>query len=127
MKTLPAALIVVLIYISPQACAAAEADGFRGLTWGTEFSTVKDTMTFVRTDPSSGGVNFYKRADEEMQIGDGNLTTVEYGFWQDQLSNILITFTGFQTLMPFVLQRKPGLVNHASRTGTATNIIGLEK
>lgn len=52
-------------------------------------------MTFVRTDPSSGGINFYKRADEEMQIGDGNLTTVEYGFWQDQLSTILITLTGF--------------------------------
>lgn len=32
MKTLPAGLIVVLIYISPQVCAAAEADGFRGLT-----------------------------------------------------------------------------------------------
>jgi hypothetical protein len=65
--------------------------------------------------------------EESTMIHSKSSHLIEYGFWQDQLSNILITFTGFQTLMPFVLQRKPGLVNHASRTGTATNIIGLEK
>ena len=34
--------------------AAHEPDGFRGLKWNTEFSTVKNSMKFVGTEDTRG-------------------------------------------------------------------------
>jgi len=40
--------------------AFAEADGFRNIKWGTDFSTLTD-MQYVRTDPSHGGIEIYTK------------------------------------------------------------------
>lgn len=75
--------------------AFAEGDGFRGLKWGTEFSTVKGDMNYVRTDPSYGGVKIYAKEDDELRIGGASLQSIEYGFWQDRLSSVMIRFKGY--------------------------------
>lgn len=75
--------------------AFAEADGFRGLKWGTEFLTVKDSMKYIRTDPSYGGIKIYSRNDDELKIGGAILESIEYGFWQDKFDSVTIKFKGY--------------------------------
>ena len=60
MKTLLIAAVLVVSTLS-QTTSAAEADGFRGLSWGTEFSTVANSMTLLGKDSSYGGAELYKR------------------------------------------------------------------
>lgn len=71
--------------------AFAEADGFRGIKWGTEFSSIKDSMTYIRTDPSYGGIKVYSRKDDDLKIGGAELESIEYSFWQDKFCNVFIT------------------------------------
>ena len=48
-------MILAALAIESDPIAYADAGGFRGLQWGTKFTTVKDDMNYVRTDPSYGG------------------------------------------------------------------------
>ncbi len=75
--------------------AFAEADGFRGIKWGTEFSTVKDSMTYLRTDPVYGGIKIYSRKDDDLHIGGATLESIGYGFWQDKFCSVDIQFKGY--------------------------------
>lgn len=72
----------------------AEASGFRGLAWGAEFSTVKDTMRFKADDPRYGGMKIYTRIGDELKIGGAELVSIEYSFWQDKLEGVKIYFKG---------------------------------
>jgi hypothetical protein len=70
----------------------AEVDGFRGLKWGTELSVVESEMTYIRTDPSFGGIKYYRKLGDELKIGGAELENIEYGFWRDRLCCVLIDF-----------------------------------
>ena len=72
-----------------------EPDGFRGIKWGTDISTLKD-MEYVKTDPSYGGVKLYKRKNDKLQIGDSELISILYGFWKDKFSSVTIYAKGFK-------------------------------
>jgi hypothetical protein len=74
--------------------ASAEADGFRGLKWGTEFSAIEGEMTYSRTDSSYGGVKMYKRKGDGLTIGGAELKSIEYGFWRNRLCSVMITLEG---------------------------------
>jgi hypothetical protein len=71
------------------------AGGFRGLKWGTEFSTVKDSMIYLKTDPSHGGIKKYSKKDDDLKIAGATLESIEYGFWQDKLCSVDIKFKGY--------------------------------
>src|SRR5262249_17028909 len=71
----------------------ADADGFRGIKWGTELSAVQD-MTQIGTDPSYGGVKKYSKKSDELKIGGADLESIEYNFWQDKLFSVTINFKG---------------------------------
>lgn len=73
----------------------AEVDGFRGLKWGTEFSTVKESMIYKKTDQSYGGIKIYSKKDDEFVIGGAKLENIEYGFWQDKLCSVIIKLKGY--------------------------------
>ncbi len=66
-----------------------EADGFGGLKWGTEYSTVKDELIYVCTSPAYGGIRFYTRKNEELTIGSARIQYVNYGFWHGKLFNVI--------------------------------------
>src|SRR5687767_11451091 len=51
-------------------------------------------MIYVRTDPSFGGIQFYSKKAEDPKIGGAELEIVEYGFWQNRLSDINIRTVG---------------------------------
>lgn len=86
--------LVVLVF-TLEANAFAEADGFRGIKWGTEYSNVKDSMKYVRTDPSYGGIKIYLNKDDDLKIGGADLESIEYGFWHDKFCSVLIKFKGY--------------------------------
>ena len=87
--------LVVAVALFMVSSALAEIDGFRGLKWGTEFSTVESQMDYARTDPSYGGIKFYQKVGDEMKIGGAQLQTLQYGFWQNKFCGVVITFEGY--------------------------------
>jgi hypothetical protein len=68
--------------------------GFRGLCWGDNFKKLSG-FTYVKTDPSYGGVKIYKRATDILEIGAAKLDMIVYGFWQDKLYSVKLFFSGY--------------------------------
>ena len=46
----------------------SEPDGFRGIKWGQDISTVNG-LVYVATDPSHGGEDYYIREGDELKMG----------------------------------------------------------
>jgi hypothetical protein len=87
-----------------------EPDGFRGIKWGTEFSTLKN-MVYKGTDESYGGIKLYNKRNDEMNIGSAKLTEVLYGFWQGKFEGVRIETKGyvnFSNLKETCFQKFPG-------------------
>lgn len=84
--------LVVLAFTLPS-IAFAEADGFRGIKWGTDFSSVKDMMIFKHTDSSAGGVKVYSKKNDDLKIGAATLISIEYNFWQNKFCSVYIDFS----------------------------------
>jgi hypothetical protein len=90
-------LLIGLILLVPSiliAIASERPTGFGGLTWGTEYTTVKDDLVYWRTDPSYGGIQFYLRNNDQMVMGEAKLDGIEYGFWQKQFYGVNVFFSG---------------------------------
>jgi len=88
-------LIGLFLLVANISMATEDPKGFRGLMWGTDFSTVKEEMVYIRTDSSYGGIQFYSRKNDEMAIGTAELFRIEYGFWQNKFIAVSIMFQGF--------------------------------
>jgi hypothetical protein len=60
-----------------------EPDGFSGIKWGTDISTLPD-MEYVSTDPSDEVDIFqiYKKKNDELKMGGAALEKINYGFWR---------------------------------------------
>jgi len=58
-------LLIALLLIP--VFAFAEADGFRNIKCGTDFSTLTD-MQYVRTDPSHGGIEIYTKKVTNLRL-----------------------------------------------------------
>ncbi len=70
-----------------------EPDGFGGIKWGADISTLKG-MTKLGTDPSYGGIEIYIRKGDELKFGDAKLSGIQYGFWKGKLADVRITTKG---------------------------------
>lgn len=70
-----------------------EPDGFRGIKWGDDISTLKE-MIYVKTDPSYGGVKLYSKKGDSLEIGNAKLKFVYYDFWQNKFCGVRISFKG---------------------------------
>jgi hypothetical protein len=90
-KMLWIGLILIVASIS---IATERPTGFRGVTWGTEYSTVKDKLVHWRTDPSYGGIKFYLMNNDKMVMGTAKLDGIEYGFWQNKFYGVNVFFSG---------------------------------
>ncbi len=72
---------------------ATEPDGFREIKWGTDIHDLKG-MEYLRTDPSFGGVKMYRKKGDVLEIGNAKLESIEYGFWNNKFSNLIIRTNG---------------------------------
>jgi len=71
----------------------SEPDGFRGIRWEQDISTVEG-LVYVNTDPSYGGVELYRRKGDELRIGAAKLEDILYGFWQNKFCVVKILVKG---------------------------------
>ena len=71
----------------------SEPDGFRGIKWETDISTLPD-MKYFKTDPSFGGMKGYIRKGDKLQIGAAKLKRIEYDFWHGKFLGVLISTKG---------------------------------
>jgi hypothetical protein len=70
-----------------------DPDGFREIAWGTDIATLKD-MTQGRYDPKYGGVTFYQRKADPLEIASAQVESIAYGFWQGKFSEVVVEAKG---------------------------------
>lgn len=99
-KTRVAVVVTFLFVLLPIRLFAFQndPDGFRGIKWETNISTLKD-MIYVKTEayssaPSAGEIKGYARKNDELKLGGAKLDSILYCFWQGRFCNVLISFTG---------------------------------
>jgi hypothetical protein len=68
-----------------------EPEGFRGIAWGTEFSTALGDMTPIE---ESGKTRLYTRADESMSIGAAQVDKIAYAFVDGKFDSALVQTKG---------------------------------
>ena len=84
---------VLLCALLFTACAHPKPEGFRGLIWGAEYSSVPD-LVYDYTDPNHGGIKFYTKKDENLHIGNFVAEKIVYGFWHDKLCTVGVFVAG---------------------------------
>jgi hypothetical protein len=73
--------------------SGVEPDGFGGLRWETELSTLKE-MKLSRVDPSYGGIDIYLRLGKVEKIGRAEPKNIEYLFWKEKFIGVSIISEG---------------------------------
>ena len=109
MKTSTSIIVLMTILLACTISAKDQPEGFRNMKFGTVLdSTLKAKMTFTRTDPSYGGIDFYSLDNEKLSIGTTELTSVQYGFWNDTLGFVNIKYKKYYSPIQEVLEKKYG-------------------
>lgn len=75
----------------------AEPDGFRGIKWGTDISTIQN-MEYVKSAEIifGEGADIYKKGDDELAIGDAKIESIEYLFWNKKFFEVRIFVVGYE-------------------------------
>jgi len=79
----------------------SEPDGFRGIRWGTEISTLKDMEKAEQDRSSNSDLVWYTRKGETLAIGKAKLERIFYSFWMGNFESVWVDFKGdenFETL-----------------------------
>jgi len=85
----------------------SEPDGFRGIRWGTEISTLKDMEKVEQDKSSNSDLVWYTRKGDTLAIGKAKLENIFYSFWMGNLESVWIDFKGdenFETLKKELFQ-----------------------
>lgn len=69
----------------------SEPDGFRGLKWGTDISTLSD-MEYHKT---GGDIQIYVKKNDELKMGKATLEKIEYDFWRGKFYGVHIYTRGY--------------------------------
>jgi hypothetical protein len=79
----------------------SEPDGFRGIRWGAEISTLKDMEKVEQDKSSHSDLVWYTRKGDILAIGKAKLENIFYSFWVGNFESVWIDFKGdenFETL-----------------------------
>jgi len=71
------------------ACARSLPNGFRNMKWGSDISAFSD-LVYDSTDPSYGGIKFYTKKSDSLQIGSATAEQILYGFWRNKLCSVKV-------------------------------------
>jgi hypothetical protein len=92
MKSLRSPAVAALLLLSCHALAFDnEPDGFRGVTWGSEFAANEKDFTLKE---DAGEVQFYLRKEDKMAIGGAELSAVVYSYWRSRFSGVRLGTEG---------------------------------
>jgi len=84
-----------------------EPDGFRGIKWGTDISTLSG-MEYVETLIGIKEFRIYKKKNDKLKIGGANLEKIKYGFWRGKFCSINIYTEGYSNwldLKEFIFEK----------------------
>ena len=85
------ALPIAAVEVSSEFKPGSEPDGFRGIMWGTDISTLKG-MELIKDD---GPEKYYRKKDDNMTIGASQLSEITYGFKDGKFENLIIHTKGY--------------------------------
>jgi len=72
----------------------SEPNGFRGIEWGTDISTLKGMKhLYTRRSPP---IVVYERSSDELKLGSAILGGISYGFWHNKFGRVH-AFTRYKT------------------------------
>lgn len=66
-----------------------EPDGYNGMKWGTDISTLKN-IKYVKAEPNKINVVFYTREGGVLRLGNAILKSIEYGFFDGKFFSVTI-------------------------------------
>lgn len=69
----------------------SEPDGFRGIKWGTDILTLKG-MQLIEDD---GLEKYYKKREDNLKMGDSQLSEITYGFRDGKFATVIIRTKGY--------------------------------
>jgi hypothetical protein len=72
----------------------SEPDGFRGIKWGTEISTLEDMERVEQVKSSNSDLVWYIREGDVLTIGKAKLENIFYSFWMGNFESVSIDFKG---------------------------------
>ena len=84
-----------------------EPDGFRGLKWQTDITTLNPQQT-MDVISIAGPFAYYKKKGEDLQLVTVKLDNITYEFWNGKFSGVVIKVRGndqFQILKEYVFAR----------------------
>jgi len=86
----------------------SEPDGFAGIKWGTEVSTLKDMEKVAQGKSSNNDLAWYTRGGDTLAIGKAKLEKIFYSFWMGNFESVWIDFKGdenFEALKKELFER----------------------
>jgi hypothetical protein len=108
-------LLAVLVFVlsgcgSP---AAGEPDNFRGVKWGTDFSSLSGFNQIAQ----EGELTFYEKNNDPLQTEDIRLDQVIYGFYKGRFYTAMIYFSnaGFARMQE-IMTRQLGTPSQPDKT-----------
>jgi hypothetical protein len=69
----------------------SEPDGFRGINWGTDVSTLKLRDLKLIDESPDGQTKCYDRKDDVMEIGAAKIKNIGYCFWRGKFFAVIVT------------------------------------
>ncbi|MEM4657873.1 MAG: hypothetical protein QXX77_05565 [Candidatus Methanosuratincola sp.] len=92
-KLLSAALLTLML---PSLVLAYqnEPQGFRNLPWGSSSRLLGDKIFYDKIRTPGGTITYYEREGDLMKMGGAKLLSVAYGYWLDNLSDVIVRTKG---------------------------------
>jgi hypothetical protein len=87
---------------------SSDPDGFRGIKWGTEITTLKDMEKIKEDKSSDNDLVWYTRKEDTLEIAKAKLENIFYSFWMGKFYSAWIDFEGdenFETLKKELFER----------------------
>ena len=69
-----------------------EPDGFGGIKWGTDISTLSGMKCAI--NPLDSNINSCRKKKDKLQIGGAKLSIISYEFYKDKFSSVTIFTEG---------------------------------
>lgn len=86
----------------------SEIDGFRGIKWGAEVSTLEGMEKLEKDKSSNRDIVWYTRKGETLTFGKAKLENIFYSFWMGSFESVWIDFRGdenFEVLKKELFER----------------------
>jgi len=87
----------MFLFIMAAPTAAADRDGFRGFTWGSErdLFLVNEQKSVEGQMGAVSGVEAYKLKNDDLNFGGVKADAITYSFFKGRLTAVSIDFKGF--------------------------------